>query len=70
MMRKLSRIPWQHGAILSIVWAKLPAHKVGSVWQDSENGGYHLARLHCWRLLILRIRETDKHARRLGLPIL
>ena len=69
-MKKLSRLPWQHGAVLTIVWAHLPAYKVGSEWFHNEAFSYHLAHFHLGNLLILRLRQTDNHARRLGLPIL
>ena len=67
-MRILSRIPWQHAGVVSIVWAKSP-RKVQSIWRHDELQSYHLVRLKLGKLSILRLRQTADHARRLGLPI-
>ena len=67
-MRILSRLPWQHAGIVSIVWAKSP-RKVQSIWRHDCHHSYHLVRLKLGKLSILRLRQTADHARRLGLPI-
>ena len=68
-MRLLSRLPCQYGGTVSLVWAKSPKRKVQSIWRHTAHDSYHLVRLYIGRLVVLRIRQTPDHARRLGLPI-
>jgi hypothetical protein len=67
-MKLLSRLPCQYNGMISIVWANSPK-KVQSIWRHTNYDSYHLVRLYIGRLVILRIRQTADHARRLGLPI-
>lgn len=68
-MKLLSRLPWQYSAIVSLLWAQSPRPKVQSIWRHTAYDSYHLVRLFIGKLIILRIRQTIDHARRLGLPI-
>ena len=68
-MKLLSRLPCQHNGTVSIIWAKSPKRKVQSIWRHTSQDSYHLVRLYIGRLVVLRIRQTPDHARRLGLPI-
>jgi hypothetical protein len=68
-MKLLSRLPCQHSGTVSIIWAKSSKRKVQSIWRRTAQDSYHLIRLYIGRLVILRIRQTPDHARRLGLPI-
>ena len=68
-MKILSRLPCQYGGIVSLVWAKSPRRKDQSIWRHTAQDSYHLVRLFIGPLVVLRIRQTPDHARRLGLPI-
>ena len=68
-MKLLSRLPCQHNGTVSLIWAQSPRRKVQSIWRHTDQDSYHLVRLYIGRLVILRIRQTPDHARRLGLPI-
>ena len=68
-MKILSRLPCQYNGTVSLLWAKSPKRKVQSIWRHTYQDSYHLVRLYIGKLVILRIRQTPDHARRLGLPI-
>ena len=69
-MKTLSRLPCQYSGTVSILWAPSPKRKVQSIWRHTAHDSYHLVRLYIGRLVILRIRQTPDHLRRLGLPII
>lgn len=68
-MKTISRIPWQHNGTVSLLWADSPKPKVQSIWRHTDHDSYHLVRLFIGNLVILRLRQTPDHAKRLGLPI-
>ena len=68
-MKTLSRLPCQYNGTVSILWAQSPRPKVQSIWRHTAQDSYHLVRLYLGKLVILRIRQTPDHVRRLGLPI-
>ena len=68
-MKLLSRLPCQHSGTVSLLWVQSPRRKVQSIWRHTAHDSYHLVRLYIGRLVVLRIRQTPDHARRLGLPI-
>jgi hypothetical protein len=68
-MKLLSRLPCQYNVTVSLIWAKSPKSKVQSIWRHTSHDSYHLVRLFIGSLVVLRIRQTPDHARRLGLPI-
>ena len=69
-MKLLFRLPCQYNGTVSILWAQSPKRKVQSIWRHTAHDSYHLVRLYIGRLVILRIRQTPDHLRRLGLPII
>jgi hypothetical protein len=68
-MKLLSRLPCQYNGTVSLLWVKSPKRKVQSIWRHTAQDSYHLVRLFIGSLVVLRIRQTADHARRLGLPI-
>ena len=68
-MKLLSRLPCQYNGTVSLLWAKSPKRKVQSIWRHTAQDSYHLVRLYIGRLVVLRIRQTPDHMKRLGLPI-
>ena len=68
-MKLISRLPCQYSGTISLLWAKSPKRKVQSIWRHTSYDSYHLVRLYIGSLVVLRIRKTADHARRLGLPI-
>lgn len=68
-MKRIEKIGWRHNAVVCFIWMERPRRKVQSIWRHN-NGSYHLVRLYIGKLVILRIRQTNDHARRLGLPII
>lgn len=68
-MKIIARIPCRNNGLVSLLWAESPRRKVQSIWRHTSQDSYHLVRLFIGNFVILRIRQTPDHARRLGLPI-
>ena len=68
-MKVVFRIWWHHNAIVDIVKVKNLRPKVQSIWPHGGGYSFHLVRIKIGNYYILRIRSTEDHAARLGLPI-
>jgi hypothetical protein len=66
-MKRLKRIGWQHNGVVSFVWMEHPRRKAQSIWPHTNHMSHHLVRLYIGKLVILRIRQSDDHLKRLGL---
>jgi len=69
LMKVVLRIWWHHNAIVDIVKVKNLRPKVQSIWPHGGGYSFHLVRIKIGSYYILRIRSTEDHAARLGLPI-
>ena len=70
-MIRLCRLPWHHGAMISLLSLKnyKGARKDPKIWRQAGGLSFHLFRLNLGSLCVLRLRPTADHMKRLGLPI-
>ena len=64
------RFPWPYGAVISLRSSPRSRFTRRSSWLHSSSLSVHLVLLYIGRLRLLRLRPSQEHAKRLGLPIM